>query len=328
MQSSFASTAYRPIPLQTLRIGAGPDCSVFLARDDPDGDQQLVLLRDSARALRPMHRERLLENNVTELFVRNSEYDRYARYLEGHLSEVLWDPRLSDHLKGELLADVSRQLIGDGFADPTNPEFVGRISALSSQMVAFASKGNELLGHLVDALDSRYDLRGHAINVCVYSLAIALESRLFTIRELRDIAMGALLHDIGKTRVPAELLKRPDALTADELAQVRRHVELGESLLLEAHDDLRTEVLQPISLHHEALNGRGYPRRLAGDRIAPEGRIVAIANTYDALTTTRPYRQPVSPFEALSRMKNEMAARFDQDLLVCFIRRLGKLAGP
>ena len=326
MTTTTSPSTYRPVPLQTLRAGAGPDCSLFLARLDEHGDRQHVLLRDSARALRSTHRERLLENNITEIYVRSSEYGRYARYLEGHLGQVLRDPKLPDHFKGELLADISRELIADGFADPTTPKFVGRVSNLSSQMVSFASKGNELLGHLVDALDTTYDLRGHAINVCVYSLSIALEARIFTTRQLRDIAMGALLHDIGKTRVPVELLERPDALTADELAVVRRNVELGESLLLEANDDLRSEVLQPISLHHEALNGAGYPRRLKADRISPEGRIVAIANMFDSLTTSRPYREPVTAFEALSLMKNEFAGRYDQDLMVCFIRRLAILS--
>jgi HD-GYP domain-containing protein (c-di-GMP phosphodiesterase class II) len=114
--------------------------------------------------------------------------------------------------------------------------------------------------------------------------------------ELRDVAAGALLHDIGKIGIPDRILLKRGPLTDAEAGEMRRHPELGATLVGEV-DSLRG-ARELILSHHEKFDGTGYPRGLAADAIPLAARIFAVADVYDALTTDRPDHRALSPAEA------------------------------
>jgi len=119
--------------------------------------------------------------------------------------------------------------------------------------------------------------------------------------QVREIGIAGLLHDIGMLGVPEMILHKEAALTPDEFAQVKRHVEIGVSILQPlAH---LGAVIEYIRCHHERLNGSGYPRGLKGDEIPLGAQIVGVAESYNALTTDRPYRQRCKPSEAVTSLR-------------------------
>ncbi len=139
---------------------------------------------------------------------------------------------------------------------------------------------------------------------------------------IRDLVMGGLLHDIGKTQVPLNLLQKPAKLTADEFAIVAEHVAFGRQILLELNDIPKC-VIDIASHHHERWDGTGYPNSLKENQIPLEGRMAAIVDVYDALTANRPYKSAAEPAVALKKILEWSDHHFDKQLAQQFIRAMG-----
>ncbi len=161
----------------------------------------------------------------------------------------------------------------------------------------------------------------HAMNCCVLMAAFGRHLGLAD-EVLHDLAKGGLLLDIGKTVVSEELLESAQALTEGEHGLVRNHVEHGLRLYDESGAD-NARVREIIQTHHEREDGSGYPSALAGESIPLFGRLAGIVDSYDAMTSTRPYRPSVSKYEALQRMYRQRGQLFQGDLLEQFVQCLG-----
>lgn len=168
-------------------------------------------------------------------------------------------------------------------------------------------------GESIEAKD-RYTL-GHCARVADYACRIAERAGL-TERDLVWFRMGAFLHDVGKTEVPEEILNKPGRLTDEERAIMERHTVIGDEML--APVEFPWDIRPMVRSHHERWDGKGYPDRLAGEEIPRSARIMRIADVFDALTTARSYRRPLTPEEALSIMQDD-AGSFDPELFHIFL---------
>jgi HD-GYP domain-containing protein (c-di-GMP phosphodiesterase class II) len=164
----------------------------------------------------------------------------------------------------------------------------------------------QMLAGAVDEKDPY--TRGHSDRVTKYSLMIAKEMGLDP-GFLEILRISAQLHDVGKIGIEDRILKKPGALTPEEFEIMKTHTTKGANILRPV-PQLR-EMLPGIELHHEALNGRGYPYGLKGDDIPLLARVIAVADTFDALTTNRPYQQAHDPVEALRIIDNLSGKRLD-----------------
>jgi putative nucleotidyltransferase with HDIG domain len=160
---------------------------------------------------------------------------------------------------------------------------------------------------------------GHIHRVTAYSLAIARHVGC-TEEELTDLEAGALLHDVGKIGVPEYILTKPDRLTDSEMEAMRRHAEIGWTILMPL--DFPEVVKQIVRNHHEWHNGAGYPDGLTGAELPLLVRIVCVADVFDALTSARPYRGPLSEREAREIMRRDSGSHFDPELLAAFFEVL------
>jgi HD-GYP domain-containing protein (c-di-GMP phosphodiesterase class II) len=140
--------------------------------------------------------------------------------------------------------------------------------------------------------------------------------------ELEKLALGALVKDIGEAAIDARLTAKPGMLSQSEFALVQSHVKEGLAVL-QATARLPETAVAVVLEHHERYNGDGYPYRMAGADISPAGRMAAIADAYDAMTSDRPYRQAISPAQALRQVYSQSGSHFDPDLVVAFIRTIG-----
>lgn len=160
----------------------------------------------------------------------------------------------------------------------------------------------------------------HSIQVSVFT--IILGKALHTPRPaLEDIGTGGMLHDIGKTRVPLELLNLPRQYTAEEFAIMRNHPQYGEEILRETNG-VPEIVIRMAGEHHERYNGTGYFRGLKGDQIHPYSQITALADVYDAMTTTRTYRPALLPQQAVEFLLTGVGSFFNPDLCHLFIKQV------
>jgi putative nucleotidyltransferase with HDIG domain len=162
----------------------------------------------------------------------------------------------------------------------------------------------------------------HDIGVYQHTLGVAGHAATFGAQiglgrsDLQRLVQAALLHDIGKSRIPVEILNKPGPLTPEELRLMQRHPEIGADLL-RAQGGFEGTVIDVVLHHHERLDGKGYPERLAGPAIKDLVRIVSICDVFSALTERRTYRRPATPAEALAIMLDS-TGQLDPDLLRVF----------
>lgn len=161
----------------------------------------------------------------------------------------------------------------------------------------------------------------HSIDTC--ALAIAFGRHLgLPRRELQHLAVGTLLFDLGKMKLPAELLSKPGKLTADEFDLVKQHVQYSVELMSEIKG-IDKKSLEVAQTHHERHNGTGYPAGLAGTDIPVFGRIGALVDCYDAITSDRPYARALSQHEAVLKLYEWRDVDFQAEMIEQFIQCLG-----
>ena len=160
----------------------------------------------------------------------------------------------------------------------------------------------------------------HCINVAVLATIIG---RAMDIKrnDLYKLALGSALHDIGKVFIPKEILEKPGKLTQHEFSIIRQHSGTGSRYLREKWD-IAPEAHFPVLTHHERYDGTGYPLGIKNDKIPLFGKIAAVADVYDALTSDRPYRKALLPSEAMEHIMGGSGNMFDPDVVKTFLREI------
>jgi putative nucleotidyltransferase with HDIG domain len=181
----------------------------------------------------------------------------------------------------------------------------------------------QMLAGAVDEKDPY--TRGHSDRVTKYSVLIATEMGLAE-EQIEIVRVSAQLHDVGKIGIEDRILKKPGALTNEEFAIMKMHTTKGANIL-RSISQLK-EMIPGIELHHESLDGRGYPHGLKGDEIPLLPRIIAVADTFDALTTNRPYQQAHDPQETLRIIRSLSGKRLDPNAVtaICAIYDRGEIS--
>jgi len=161
----------------------------------------------------------------------------------------------------------------------------------------------------------------HSVNVCILTItfgrALGVEKK-----NLINLGLGALLHDIGKMKIPLEILNKEGKLSKEEFEIMMKHPELGHSLLVN-DDNIPPESLEIVLSHHERINGSGYPSNLKENALTYFTKIVSIVDVYDAITSDRVYHDGISPHEALNKLFKWMPGNYDKKLIEEFIKTIG-----
>ncbi|UCC13057.1 MAG: GAF domain-containing protein [candidate division WOR-3 bacterium] len=171
---------------------------------------------------------------------------------------------------------------------------------------------------IVEAVDAKDPYtRGHSGRVVDYSLVVGEAMKLGK-DEMRRLEVSAILHDVGKIGIPDRILGKRGKLTVEEENQMQRHPALGSSII-EPIDKLKN-LVPNIMHHHERFDGKGYPDGLRGEEIPFFARIIGIADSFDAITTDRPYRRRKTRRTAFNELKKHSGTQFDPKLVTIFVR--------
>lgn len=191
-------------------------------------------------------------------------------------------------------------------------------------MEELANQRIALLADTVGVLDYLYQIRLHSDHTFEHSLHVAITAavigrwRGFKGKQLGNLVLAGLLHDIGKLFVPPEILDKPGALTPGEYEHICRHPAEGHRLAASSpriDESAKLGILQ----HHERRDGSGYPGKLAGNAIHEYARIIAVADIYSAMTADRPYRRRLTPLAAVDAIAEQMRDKLDPDICVTFL---------
>jgi HD-GYP domain-containing protein (c-di-GMP phosphodiesterase class II) len=184
-----------------------------------------------------------------------------------------------------------------------------------------AEENKELFLGTVKALAAAIDgkdpyTRGHSERVSRFSVATA-EGLGLDEAEVEKIRISALLHDVGKIGIDDRILKKPAALDDQEFEIMKTHPQKGYKIMSQI--PAMREFLPGMYMHHEMINGQGYPQGLKGEEIPMQARIVSVADTFDAMTTERPYQAAMELEAALTRLKSFVGTRYDARVVAAFI---------
>lgn len=193
-------------------------------------------------------------------------------------------------------------------------------TAVTQMVSAISASPNSMLW--LANLQQRHErTASHCLNTSILSIAFGKHIGLSDV-DLNMLGQGAMLHDIGKVRVPPQILDKAGPLTEEERQLVRKHPVDGEAVL-KLTRQLPDKVLEIVRGHHERLDGKGYPDGLAGDSVPLGARIVGLVDTYESLTSDSPYRPASTAADALRVLRTEGAEAYGKDLVQEFIRCLG-----
>ncbi|MCX7634924.1 MAG: HD-GYP domain-containing protein [Syntrophales bacterium] len=232
--------------------------------------------------------------------------------------DCIKNDQLPAEKKAQLVVSHANIMMKNLLEEPTAPR-IKEVKEAIGEIVKLILTDEHTTYYLVNLTDHDFSTYTHSVNVGV--LGVALAKRLFQgVKEhdLEALGVGFFLHDLGKTKVALEIINKPGRLTDEEMRQMRRHPGEGYRILVETRqitEESRLIVLQ----HHERMDGTGYPKGLRGDEIHIYGRLCAIADVYDALTSERPYKRKLTPFEALKIMRDEMLNHFQKELFERFV---------
>lgn len=175
---------------------------------------------------------------------------------------------------------------------------------------------------LADAIEKRDPYTGgHTQRVTAYSLATAKYLSLKPL-EMKWLRIASVLHDVGKIGIEDQILRKPEKLNPEEFNVIKGHAKMGAEII--EHIRQLREIVPGVKYHHEQINGRGYPDGLIGEAIPMIAKIVAVADTYDAMTTDRPYRKALEKGVAIEELRRCSGTQFDREVVGAFIEAFQK----
>ncbi|GAK61391.1 response regulator receiver modulated metal dependent phosphohydrolase [Candidatus Vecturithrix granuli] len=203
-----------------------------------------------------------------------------------------------------------------------NRELEQKVQERTSELQATRLEIIRRLGRAAEYKDNETGL--HVIRMSHYSRLIAQAAGMNK-DDVELLFNAAPMHDVGKIGIPDHILRKPGKLTPEEWELMKRHVKIG-ARIIGKHSSKLLETARIVALtHHEKWNGTGYPHNLSGEHIPITGRIVAIADVFDALTSVRPYKEAWPVEDALAYIKGERGQHFDPDLVGCFLNVVSEI---
>jgi len=312
-----SEAAYLAIHLDCIRVDSILDFDLYLKVNG-----SYVLYRAADLPFTDQTRRNLLENRVQRLYIADSNRSRYQRYIEDNLDKVLSDPSVTEEKKATILYDTSTELVKVVLANPTYGDNIQRSKDLVTNTIGYILEGREAFHSLMKITSFDYYTYTHSVNVCTFSVALAQQLGLTDKRFLHDLGVGALLHDVGKSRISNNILMKRGSLTDQEFEIMKHHPQWGVEILRDT-DELTATSYYPVLEHHERGDGGGYPNNLLMGEIHDTARIVAIADSFDAMTTDRVYQKAMDTFPVL-RLLFSLKGAYDEE----YLRAFAELMGP
>ncbi|MDD4504474.1 MAG: HD-GYP domain-containing protein [Clostridiaceae bacterium] len=279
-----------------------------------------VLILNKDTILDQWQIEKIHTNNVDKVRIKLTENDGlYAAEEEDEIKSI-YDSKKIINFREKYAAKVDEvthiiKEIGRGAAVD-----VQSVCQISRHIIKEFSTVSDVINylHLARPLDDY--TYSHSLNVSLMSIIIAKWLKLSK-EETDEIATSGLLHDIGKTRISEKLLLKPGKLTVEEFDEIKKHTVLGY-MMMDNIKDATINMKYSVLMHHEKIDGSGYPIGVYDDKIPLFPKIIAIADIYDAMTSNRSYRNRMCPFEVIKNFEMQTFGKLDTRVLTVFLKNI------
>lgn len=337
---------YVSIPPGAIIPGVLPEFKIFIFSPD----RKYVLWAQDGNKVTQEQLAKLSEGGFSEVFVDIEDQFKYERYLETNLGKILESQWSSDDNKTAIFSKVSTNVVKTAIESSLGlgtmgAEAMRQTIRMVKNALIFIMEANSMRA-LAKMIGHDYQTYEHATKVLWFTVAF-LRNNLDVLKQIQPsvetsdnnqmlemlvhCGVGALLHDIGKAFIPAETLNKTAPLSAVEWEIIKRHPFSGMAMLLDT--DIPNFVKKAILHHHEDFDGGGYPMGIAGQNISILARLLRIIDTFEAMTSRRPYKEPILPGEAVQIMigipqvdkaedRRSQVDYRDQDMKRCFDENL------
>jgi len=312
---------FRLINIDYLEVSATQYYDIFY-KSSVFGTRQFVKFASS----HPAHQEkvrRLIESGESnqDFYIREEDLVKYYQQATRSLRNIVTNPLLPLKEKTRKVYDVSKEVMKDFFEHNASQKILQSSDEVMDIMEQCLSVNEGGFHSIAMITNKDYYTYTHSVNVGLYCLAYGIKTKMAS-NDTRDLGLGGMWHDIGKSKIDADLINKNGKLTDEEFQAMKTHAPLGKEIL-ESMKCYKTQVVEMAGQHHEKFEGNGYPNGLVGEDISKFARICKIMDVYDALTTRRSYKKALKPFDAIILMKKKMGGEFDHAILGNFIRHLG-----
>jgi HD-GYP domain-containing protein (c-di-GMP phosphodiesterase class II) len=311
---------YRPINTDLLKEGGGEVFDIYY-KTSSFGKTEFVKFASSHPSHHKKVRQLIDSGECTEFFIHQDDLIKYYHLATEQLRTLISDPAIPLLNKTQKLYDVSKDIMKNFFESTGSEEVLKtseEVMALTDQCL---SEGQAKFDTIKKVINKDYFIYTHSLNVGLYCLVYGINDNMSAV-DIRCLGLGGMLHDIGKAQIDSAIINKKGSLTEEEFETIKNHPRLGQEIM-ESMQCYATNVIRMAGQHHENHKGKGYPNGLVGKDISLFARICKVMDVYDGLTTNRPYKKAVAPFEALITMKQEMMDELDPIILGKFIRYMG-----
>lgn len=308
---------YKRIDKRLITEGSQIDFNLFLPNDTKSA---MSLFLQSDTAVDGNAKVKLRE--IEGLYVSEEDEALYQAYVTRHLQSIAKNSDIPTDQKAQLIYQKASETVSAMFKNPESLENVKNAQEIVNSSIEIILSNHCAVESLMKITAHDYYTHTHSVNVSIYTLSLGAFMGIEG-NDLEVLGMAAILHDLGKSKIDYEIINKNGKLTEDEFIQMKKHPALGHEIALKLGiTDER--ILSGIRHHHEKIEGRGYPDNLKGEALGYFARIIGVCDVFDALSTKRSYKDPMSSYESLLLMKQQMIGHLDMDIVNAFIKMLHK----
>ena len=314
-KTSCIQEGYLPVPLKSVPPQSLEGLEVYISTSPG-----YSLYKSTGLKFEIKDHQRLLDAGTEYVYIAVKDHNDYYNAIEKSLNDIIDDKRLALRKKCEVLYATTLALANEITSVKPDKNKVNKARKVTESSVKLVLKNPSAFRHLFSISNHDFFTATHSTNVSIMLVSFACNIGIKDPNILKELGTGALLHDTGKIFIPTDLLNYKEKLEDQQLEVIRSHVEKG-SMHLRAYTDLSEEVIRMTEEHHERMDGTGYPRQLRTRQISVYGRMLAIVDSFEAMTSVRPYRNNCMSVEQAMDIINDMApSQLDETIVEPFSR--------
>ncbi len=306
---------YVPIELEYIQLDTVCDQEIYIFAQD-----RYVLYRGAQLPFTLADKKRLESTKTKYIYILCENEQQLRRFYENNLTNIIENDKIPTPKKADVLYRCALGIAQDIFERPDHQETMQRSKGVVDNTIRLLFKDSNAFSHMIGLSGHDYYTYTHSVNVLTFTISLLSGLGFKDQKFLKEAGMGALLHDVGKSKVPVEILNKPAKLTEDEWNVMKNHPIFGAEIVEKAK--MPDRGVDVIVQHHERVNGKGYPHGLYGESIPIASQVVSLVDAYDAMTSDRVYQKAKSPFEALRIITQEMKEHYNPKMVETFIHML------
>ncbi|WP_345992120.1 HD-GYP domain-containing protein [Sulfurimonas sp. HSL-1716] len=304
----MSTTKYIPIDKNVIDEGMIVGFDLFVSADT---DKEVECFKRTGSLI--TNDEKNVIDTINTLYVEESQYSYYEEFYKNILESQTQSTYISFEEKSASIYKNASAVLNDLFMNPETLANYDVCKKVVNEIVETILDDGFTIKSLLSIAEHDYYTHTHSINVAIYALSLGSYIGLSQ-EALSELGESALLHDLGKSKINPAIINKKGKLTEDEFMEIQKHPNLGYAIGMKLGIKNKN-ILNGIRHHHEKIDGSGYPSKMKGKMIPLYARIIGICDIFDALTTRRSYKNPMTTFDALKLMKINMKDHIDINLL-------------